>query len=103
MTNQTNTAITAHGVTLASRIRVSPDVLLQEAGDETVLLDTVSERYFGLDRIGTQVWRLLAGGADLRSACDSLRAEYDVPAERLQRDVIALIGQLADVGLIAID
>ena len=103
MTNETNAIITAHTMTLASRVRVSSDVLLQETGDEAVLLDTASEHYFGLNPIGTRIWQLLDGGADLRATFDILLAEYDVPAERLERDVIALLGQLADAGLVAID
>jgi hypothetical protein len=102
MTNETNVSITAHTLTLASRVRVSPDVLLQEAAGEAVLLDTASEHYFGLNQIGTRIWRLLDGGADLRATYDILLAEYDVPAERLEQDVIALVGQLADAGLVAI-
>ncbi len=103
MTNETNATITAHTITLASRVRVSPDVLLQETAGEAVLLDTSSEHYFGLDPIGTRIWRLLDGGADLRAVCESLLAEYDVPAERVERDVIALVGQLADARLVIID
>ncbi len=102
MTNETNATITAHTMTLASRVRVSPEVLLQEIGGEAVLLDTASEQYFGLDPIGTRIWKLLGTGATLRAAHDQLLAEYDVPAERLERDMLALIGQLADAGLITI-
>lgn len=102
MTNQTNAIITAHTMTLASRVRVSPEVLLQEIGGEAVLLDTASEQYFGLDPIGTRIWRLLDSGANLRAAHAILLAEYDVPAEQLKHDMIALIGQLANAGLITI-
>jgi hypothetical protein len=103
MTSESNVAITAHALTLASRVRVSPEVLLQETGGEAVLLDIASEHYFGLDRIGTKIWRLLESGADLHAAYDAVLAEYDVPAERLAQDVIALVGQLADAGLVAIE
>lgn len=103
MTNETNAAITAHAIALARRVRVSPSVLLQETGGEAVLLDTASEHYFGLNRIGTRIWQLLDGRIDLRTACDNLQAEYDVPAEQLERDVIALVGQLADAGLVTVE
>jgi len=96
MTNETNAPITAHRVTLASRVRVSPEVLLQEVGGESVLLDIASENYFGLNRVGTRIWRLLENGASLRAVCDTLFAEFDVPAERLECDMFALIGQLSD-------
>jgi hypothetical protein len=103
MTNNANPAITAHAITLASRVRVSPEVLLQDVGGESVLLDIASENYFGLNDVGTRIWRLLDGGADLRSAHETLLAEYDVSAEQLEQDVIALIRQLADAGLVVIE
>lgn len=97
------TPITAHAITLSARPRVSPDVLLQETGDEAVLLDIAGEHYFGLNAVGTRVWRLLEAGADLRAVCDVLLGQYDVGAEVLEHDVIALVGQLADAGLVAIE
>ena len=103
MTNETNAAITAHAITLARRVRASPSVLLQETAGEAVLLDTASEHYFGLDPVGTRIWRQLDGRIDLRTACDNLLAEYDVPAEQLERDVIALVGQLANAGLVTVE
>lgn len=102
MSNDTHVAITAHTMTLASRVSASPEVLLQEIGGESVLLDIASENYFGLNPVGTRIWRLLDGGTDLRTVCDAVLAEYDVPAEQLEHDVIALVGQLADAGLVTI-
>ena len=67
-----------------------------------MLLDTASEQYFGLNRLGTRIWQQLDGSTDLRTACNNLLAEYDVPAEQLERDVLALVGQLADAGLVTV-
>ena len=98
MTNQASSTIT-----LECRVRISPDVLLEPAGDESVLLDLTSESYFGLNQVGTRIWRLLESNPEVRVACETVQAEYDVPAPRLQADVLALIGQLADAGLVTIE
>ncbi len=103
MTTETSHTITAQAITLASRVRTSPDVLLQETGGEAVLLDIASENYFGLNGVGTRIWSLLDGGTELRGAYETVLAEYDVPAEQLEQDVIALVGQLADAGLVTIE
>lgn len=95
-------AITAQPISLATRATLSPQVLVQETGDEAVLLDLAGEQYFGLDPVGFRIWRLLEQGADLRGVCDTLLAEYDVGAEQLQGDVIALVGQLRDAGLVSL-
>ncbi|MBS0576027.1 MAG: PqqD family protein [Proteobacteria bacterium] len=96
------TVITAQPLTLTTRASISTEVLVQETGDEAVLLDLAGEQYFGLDPVGLRIWRLLEGGADLRGVCDTLLAEYDVGAAQVEGDVIALVGQLRDAGLVTV-
>ena len=88
--------------TLAQRATRSDDALFQEVGGEAVLLDLASERYFGLDPVGTRIWTLLADDDHLQAICDTLCAEYDAPQDRLQTDLLALVAQLADAGLVTV-
>ena len=44
----------SHRVTLEDQVQRSSEVLVQEVGGEAVLLDLASERYFGLDPVGTR-------------------------------------------------
>jgi hypothetical protein len=90
-------------LTLACRARPSERVRLQQTGDEAVLLDLASEYYFGLDAVGTRLWRLLENDPAIRHAFDALLGEYDVTADRLEHDLLALITQLADAGLVTIE
>jgi len=71
-----------------------------EVGDETVILDVASGRYFALDAIGGTIWRHLQTPCSVASLCERLMAEYDVPAERCQAEVSALLDQLAQHGLV---
>ncbi len=95
------TATTAH-VTLASQVQCSNDVLVQEVGGEAVLLDLASEKYFGLDPVGTRIWALLADHDSLRSVADVLCAEYDAEPARIRDDLLTLVGKLADAGLVTV-
>ena len=95
--------VPARNITLACRARPSAQVRLQQTGDESVLLDLASERYFGLDAVGTRVWQMLEADPDVRSAHAALVGEYDVDAARLEADLLALLQQLADAGLVAIE
>ncbi len=88
--------------TLACRVQPSPQVLLQQTGSEAIVLDLASEHYFGLNEVGTRLWQLLALNPDLGAAHRTLLGEYDVPAERLEQDLIALVGQLTDAGLVTL-
>ena len=91
-----------HRVTLEDRAQCSGEVLVQEVGGEAVLLDLASERYFGLDPIGTRIWQLLADAPALAQVHATLCGEFDAPAERIQADLLALVQELAVAGLVEI-
>jgi len=82
------------------KVEIPPEVLFQEVGGETVLLDLESEQYFGLDAVGTRVWTLLNEGATPAAVVDTLLAEYEVERATLEVDVAELLRKLAEAGLI---
>lgn len=84
------------------KIEISKDVLFQEVGGETVLLDLGSEQYFGLDAVGTRIWQLIGEGAAPPAVVDVLLDEYEVDRATLERDVAELLGRLREAGLIRI-
>lgn len=88
---------------LEHRAVPSDSVLYQEVGGEAVLLDLASETYFGLNAVGTRIWQLLLEDPSLLSVYDSLRNEYDVTPSQLQDDLLQLVGQLADAGLVRVN
>jgi hypothetical protein len=90
-------------VTLADRVTPSEDVLIQEVGGEAVLLDLASERYFGLDPVGTRIWALIGEGNNLQTVRDTLCREYDAEPERIESDLLALVTELAQAGLLKVD
>lgn len=90
-------------VTLDQRAGRSDEVLAQEIGGETVLLDLASEQYFGLDPVGTRIWELLADTPPLRQVHETLCAEFEATPERIRDDLIALMQQLRDAGLVRVD
>lgn len=89
-------------VTLLHHASPSGEVLFQEVGGEAVLLSLASERYFGLNPVGMRIWQLLARDSSLQSAFDALCVEYEVAPERLQSDLLALVAELAEAGLVTI-
>jgi hypothetical protein len=89
-------------LTLDARVAVSPEVMLQEIEGEAVLLDLKSECYFGLDAVGTRIWRLIEAKGELKAVHATLLGEYDVEPTRLEHDLRDLIGRLADAGLVSV-
>jgi hypothetical protein len=88
--------------TLPQSVTISPDVLLQELNGESVLLDLKTERYYGLDDIGTRMWQLLDSNSHVEAACSRLLQEYEVDETTLKDDLAELIDKLAEAGLISV-
>ena len=84
------------------RVSVPDNVMFRELEGESVILELDSERYFGLDEVGTRMWRLITEAASIGAAFDELVAEYDVEAEVLGKDLSELIDTLLDKGLLSI-
>jgi len=81
---------------------ISENALFQEVSGETVLLDLVSENYFGLDGTGTRVWVLMVEGKSVKVILNTLLEEYEIDRVTLEADVEELLGKLVEAGLIAV-
>lgn len=90
-------------VPFASRVFVTPDVLVQELQGESVLLNLNGGRYFGLDEVGTRMWAVLTTSGSVQAAYDALLSEFDVDGETLRRDLADLLEKLMKHGLVAVD
>jgi hypothetical protein len=89
-------------IPFSTRISIPPDVLVSALAGESVLLNLKSEKYFGLDEVGTRMWGALTTSNSIQEAYETLLAEYDVEAELLRRDLSDLIERLAEQGLIEV-
>lgn len=94
--------MSAPEITLACRVHPSPAALIQPTGSEAIVLDIASERYFGLNAVGARLWALLSADPHLARAHRCLLDEYDVAPEQLEGDLIAVVGQLAEAGLVTL-
>ena len=83
-----------------TKVVISKQVMSQEVRGETVLLDLSGEIYFGLDAIGTHVWRLLREGRTLEQLLNEMSAEFDVGRDQLEIDVTEFLEKLMSAGLI---
>ncbi|MGE4073074.1 MAG: PqqD family protein [Lysobacterales bacterium] len=81
-------------------ITVASHVTFQQVGDETVLLNLASGQYFGLNTVGTRIWKLLAEGHNRGQICQSIAAEFSAPMADIERDTDALLAALLEHGLI---
>ncbi len=85
-----------------SRITVAPDVLVQELDGESVILNLKTERYFGLDDVGTRIFTAVTTSSSIDKAYESLLGEYDVDRALLRKDIEELLEKLLGNGLVEI-
>lgn len=76
------------------------DILIRELDGESVILNLKSERYFGLDEVGTRIWVTLSTSESIQAAYENLLSEYEVDGEQLRQDMQNLIEQLVEHGLV---
>jgi hypothetical protein len=86
-------------ISFSEQVVVPSHVLLQQVGEESVLLNLEKETYFGLDPVGTRMWQALTKAATIEDAYQELLAEYQVDGDRLRRDLEGLVEKLVENGL----
>lgn len=90
-------------IVATTKPRVPARVYARPFDEELVLLDFSAGEYFGLDAIGAEVWRAIDGRADLESIAGVIASRYEVTRDVALRDVIALVTEMRDSGLVEVD
>jgi hypothetical protein len=90
-------------ISLNSQVQIQDDVLFQELQGEAVLLNLKTGVYLGLDQLGTKIWQLLQEDGALNRVVDVILKEYDVTPERFTQDLLGLVGQMEQQGLVKVN
>lgn len=85
-----------------ARVRRGPEVLHRVLEGEALLVDLASGRFFGLDPVGTFVWEGIEEEVPVADLVERVTAEFRVDAGRAERDLLALLGDLARRGLVEV-
>jgi len=83
-----------------ARVEKGDDVIYQALQNEIVLLDMKTQQYFGLDDVGSDMWKLLVEHGEVETVVDRLSAEYDVDRATVRKDLEVLIQNLMAAGLL---
>lgn len=89
-------------LTLSSAIVPSPNQLSADVGEEVVILGIDAGEYYSVSNVGARVWQLIQEQRTVESIVSTIVAEYDVDRAPCERDVLALLGELEDEGLVTI-
>ena len=78
----------------------SPDIIASEVDGELVLISIQDGKYFGLDTVGSEIWRLLEEPRSSAALVAALQAQFEGDADEVERDTLAFIDELASNGLL---
>jgi hypothetical protein len=90
-------------LSVRSIVVASPDQVSCPLGDESAILNLNNTVYYGLDPVGSHVWRLLQKPKSVGELRDALLDEYDVEAERCESDLLELLEKMRAEGLIQVE
>jgi hypothetical protein len=89
--------------------RLSLDTLLAKDHDtiiervvagEALVIHLSSGDYYSLDSVGTRIWENIDGTRTVGDLTELIAEEYDVDQDQVVADVLRLVEQLADEGLL---
>lgn len=78
----------------------APNVVARTLAGEAVLLNLSTEEYFSLNEVGSRIWDLMDGQRTVADITDSITTEYDAERADVLEDVLVLLDELAEAGLI---
>ena len=88
------------GWSLTDRATVPDGVVTRELDGEMVLLNLETGMYFGLDGVGTDMWKAIREAGTLGDALTAVRRQYDVDEATIRTDFLQLADQLLAKGLL---
>jgi hypothetical protein len=89
--------ISVHSVVVATSEQVSCPL-----GEESAILNLKNSVYYGMNPVGARVWNLVQQPKSVVQLRDALLEEYEVDAERCERDLLDLLEQMRLEGLIEV-
>jgi hypothetical protein len=92
-----NDSLSKRSTVVATRGQISSDL-----GDEVAILDLEGGMYYGLDNAGARVWELIQEPRRVSEIHATIVDEYDVEPERCERDIVSLLQNLREEGLVEV-
>lgn len=84
----------------SSVVVASSNQLSSTIEDEAVILGLKQGVYYGLNPLGARIWSFIQEPRQVSEVCGMILAEYDVDRGRCERDVVAILTQLDEQGLL---
>jgi len=85
-----------------STVVVMKDQVSADLSGEAAILNLKTSTYFGLNAVGSSIWKLIQEPKTVKEIRDAILEEFDVEPDRCEHDVLELLQALSTHGLIEI-
>jgi hypothetical protein len=90
-----NKMLSARSIVVLAKEQVSCNM-----AEEAVILNLQAGVYYGLNSVAARIWSLIKEPRTVEAVREAILEEYDVDRDRCERDLLALLRDLAAQGLI---
>ncbi|MBN2813714.1 MAG: lasso peptide biosynthesis PqqD family chaperone [Bacteroidales bacterium] len=93
---------------LAKKKEIGPDTIIQRRNDllfneidgEVVMLSIETGEYYGMDKVGSYIWKIIDTPVKFRDLIDKLMNQYNVPKELCTNDTSRFLNKLKEKKLL---
>ena len=85
----------------SARLTRASSIIATEVDGEMVLMSIEDGKYFGLDPIGSEIWRRLEEPRSADALAAELKDHFDGDPATIERETLAFLEKLVETGLIA--
>jgi Coenzyme PQQ synthesis protein D (PqqD) len=89
-------------LSLQSTVIVTSEQVSCPLGDESAILNMKNSVYYGVNAVGATVWNLLKEPRTIAEIRDTILDEYEVDEARCERDLLMLLEEMRNEGLIEV-
>jgi Coenzyme PQQ synthesis protein D (PqqD) len=86
----------ASSIVDATIVSRSPSVLTAEVDGEIVMMSIEQGRYFGLDDIGSDIWKRIKPPCSFATLIEGLATDYEADRATIRTDVQKLLGHMVE-------
>jgi hypothetical protein len=84
-------------------VSASPHQVYTTLGNESVVLELQGSTYFGINDVGTTVWKFLQQPRQVTEVINHIVEHYEVSADLAEAEILSFLQELVDKGLAVVE
>lgn len=80
----------------------SKDILANEVGNDTVMMSIDKGKYYGTNKTGSYIWKVLEQPMTFGDLCSQLAADFNITEDKCAAEVVPFIEQLSNESIIEV-